>query len=295
MQLYINDSETNYRYDDLGNVLDNTSAKASSESVRNTEGQVIISKNNQGETHRYQYDYKKRLIELKDNKGNQVNYTYDSKGNRIKTNISSTLGQIAQETAYNSRNQVTKIKDEFGRETIITYDNEYRLSEVINPLGNIEKNEYNALNQLTKIIKQSSTGVNESLSYQYDPKRNLKKIIDGSSVYEFFYDAFENVERVELNQKIIVSYEYNDKHQMIKQTYGGVNGDYYDYTYDSKGRLSTAKFSDDINTLCTYGYDELDRVSQINYLGVTTYYSYDRGGKLIRKNGYEWTIRTIYI
>lgn len=283
LQLYINDSETNYRYDDMGNVLDNTSAKASSESVRNTEGQVIISKNNQGETHRYQYDYKKRLIELKDNKGNQVNYTYDSKGNRIKTNISSTLGQIAQETAYNIRNQITKVKDEFGRETILTYDNEYRLSEVINPLGNIEKNEYNELNQLTKIIKQSSTGVNESLSYQYDPKRNLKKIIDGSSVYEFFYDAFENVERVELNQKIIVSYEYNDKHQMIKQTYGGVNGDYYDYTYDSKGRLSTAKFSDDINTLCTYGYDELDRVSQINYLGVTTYYSYDRGGKLIRK------------
>jgi len=88
---------------------------------------------------------------------------------------------------------------------------------------------------------------------------------------------------IELNQKIIVSYVYDDKHQIIKQTYGGVNGDYYDYTYDSKGRLSSTKLNNDVNKICLYGYDELDRVSQVNYLGVTTYYSYDRSGKLIRK------------
>ena len=71
---------------------------------------------------------------------------------------------------------------------------------------------------------------------------------------------------------------------MTKQTYGS-SGDYYEFTYDEKDRLKTIKLNGLVSSLCTYTYDDFNRIAKVNYKGITTYYSYDRSGKLIRKNG----------
>jgi RHS repeat-associated protein len=283
LQLYLNSSSNIYQYDDMGNMMDYMKSQSSNESIRNASGEVLISTNDQGETHRYTYDDKKQLTLVKDNKGNRVRNTYDSKGNQTKMELESSLGKMTHNMTFNTKNQLTKIIDEFGFETNYIYDDENRSSEVINPLGHKDKSEYNEFDQLIKIIKESASGTNESLSYVYDDARNLKKIIvDANTRYEFFYDVYNQLIEVKLNNYTIVKYEYNLKQQMIKQTYGS-SGDYYEFAYDEKDRLKTIKLNGLMSSLCTYTYDDFNRIAKVNYKGVTTNYSYDRSGKLIRK------------
>lgn len=288
LQLYVNSNESHYAYDDLGNIMDQSSAKASSESISNALGQVVQSSNQQGETYRYKYDSKGRLKEVKDNKGNKVVHVYDSKGNPITMELESSLGKVVHQKTYNTKNQLLKYTDEFGHETINTYDNEFRHTEIMDALGHKDKYEYNEYDQLTKILRESSSEQCESLSYEYDEQRNLKKIIvDASKFYEFFYDTYNRIQKINLNTVTIVQYTYNQKHQVLTQKYGSSDGDYYTFVYDTKGRVVSVMFKNDTNNKCEYKYDELDRVSEVKYLGVTTYYSYDRTGKLIRKTDTE--------
>ena len=285
LQLFNQSKESYYSYDDLGNIMDQSTNTSSSEAIKNKKGKVLQTSNKQGETYRYTYDADGELGEVKDNKGNKVTHSYDSKGNPVSMEVNSPLGIISHSKVYNSKNQVLKSTDEFGRETINVYDDEFRHIQTTDPLGYKDINEYNEYNQLTKIIREKDSNENESIEYEYDGSRNLKKIImSPSKYYEFFYDQFNRVEKINLNAKTIVKYSYNNKHQILTQTYGdSINSDYYTFTYDEKDRVETVKLNDDTNSLCKYVYDELDRISEVHYKNNVVYYSYDRQGKLIRK------------
>jgi hypothetical protein len=140
-----------------------------------------------------------------------------------------------------------------------------------------------------KIIREDSQSGSESLSYQYDANRNLKKIIiDPNKYYEFFYDTKNRIDKININSSTIVQYTYNTKNQIVAQKYGShIESDYYTFGYDTKGRLISVSFNGETTPSCTYKYDELDRISEIKYHDVITYYSYDRTGKLIRKTNTE--------
>lgn len=285
LQLYVNSNESHYAYDDLGNIMDQSSAKASSESISNALGQTVQTSNKQGEVYRYKYDVKGQMTEVKDNKGNKVVHVYDSKGNPITMELNSSLGKVAHSKTFNTKNQLVKSTDEFGRESINLYDTEFRHIQTTDPLGHKDKKEYNEFNQLMKIIREDSQSGSESLSYQYDENRNLKKIIiDPSKYYEFFYDTKNRIEKININSSTIVQYTYNTKNQIVTQKYGShVDSDYYTFGYDTRGRLISVSFNGEITPSCTYKYDELDRISEVRYQDITTYNSYDRSGKLIRK------------
>jgi len=285
LQLYVNSNESHYAYDDLGNIMDQSSAKTSSESISNTLGQIVQSSNKQGEVYRYKYDTKGQMTEVKDNKGNKVVHVYDSKGNPITMELNSSLGKVSHSKTFNTKNQLVKSTDEFGRESINLYDTEFRHIQTTDPLGHKDKKEYNEFNQLMKIIREDAQSGSESLTYQYDENRNLKKIIiDPSKYYEFFYNSKNLVEKININSTTIIHYTYNSKSQIVIQKFGShLNSDYYTFGYDTRGRLISVSFNGEITPSCTYKYDELDRISEVRYQNVTTYYSYDRSGKLIRK------------
>ena len=285
LQLYVNSNESHYAYDDLGNIMDQSSAKTSSESISNTLGQIVQSSNKQGEVYRYKYDTKGQMIEVKDNKGNKVVYVYDSKGNPTTMELNSTLGNVSHSKTFNTKNQLVKSTDEFGRESINLYDNEFRHIQTTDPLGHKDKKEYDEFNQLIKIIREDSQSGSESLSYQYDANRNLKKIIiSPNKYYEFFYDTKNRIDKININSSTIVQYTYNTKNQIVTQKYGShVDSDYYTFGYDTRGRLISVTFNGESTPRCTYKYDELDRISEVKYQDIITYYSYDRSGQLIRK------------
>jgi RHS repeat-associated protein len=289
LQLYVNSNESHYAYDDLGNIMDQSSAKATSESISNALGQTVQSSNKQGEVYRYKYDVKGQMTEVKDNKGNKVVHVYDSKGNPITMELNSSHGKVSHSKTFNTKNQLVKSTDEFGRESINLYDTEFRHIQTTDPLGHRDKKEYNEFNQLMKIIREDSQSGSESLSYQYDENRNLKKIIiDPTKYYEFFYDTKKRIEKININSSTIVQYTYNTKNQIVTQKYGShVDSDYYTFGYDTRGRLISVSFNGEITPSCTYKYDELDRISEVRYQDVTTYNSYDRSGKLIRKTNSE--------
>ena len=289
LQLYLNSHESHYAYDDLGNIMNQSSAKTSSESISNTLGQIVQSSNKQGEVYRYKYDNNGQMTEVKDNKGNKVVHVYDSKGNPITMELTSSLGKVSHSRTFNTKNQLVKSTDEFGRESINLYDNEFRHIQTTDPLGYMDKKEYNEFNQLMKIIREDVQGNREALSYQYDTNRNLKKIfIDPNKYYEFFYDTKSRIEKININSSTIVQYTYNPKNQIVTQKYGSqIDSDYYTFGYDARGRLISVAFNGEAIPSCTYKYDELDRISEVRYQEVTTYYSYDRSGKLIRKTNAE--------
>lgn len=284
-QIYANSNEEHYAYDNLGNIMEQSTANASSESISNNRGQIVQSSNKQGEVYRYKYDGKGQLIEVTDNKANRVSHVYDSKGNPVTMELNSSLGKVSHSKTFNTKNQLIKYTDEFGHESINLYDHEYRHIQTTDPLGHKDKKEYNELNQLIRIIREDSKSGSESLSYEYDANRNLKKIIiEPNKYYEFFYDTKNRIDQININSSTIVQYTYNTKNQIVTQKYGShIESDYYTFGYDTRGRLISVAFNGETTPSCTYKYDELDRISEVRYHDVTTYYSYDRSGKLIRK------------
>jgi len=132
----------------------------------------------------YNFDSSGRLTSISDSYSNQITLSYDGNGNLV------------------------NVVDTIGRQLTFQYNSSKRLIGITGPSGTLVSYEYSSSGLLTKAIYPDGT----SITYQYnDPydNMNLTKIIDQNGhSYNYTYDNFDRVIKVERdnsNDKITFS------------------------------------------------------------------------------------------
>ena len=243
-----NGNRTTYKYDDLNRVIttnypDGTSQNTTYDNVSN----LIANTNPMGRTINYTYDSLNRLTQVKYPDGSTVNYTYDANGNCLNE-----IGASASSFyAYDARNRLineTDVINGTSYTTRYTYDNASNILSIIYP-------------------------DNTTLSYTYDP---LERVSSVGGYANFTYTVDNKMNTIKYGNNVTTSYSYDarDRPTRILSAYNGTTLLDLNYTYDGVGNVLS------INNE-VYSYDWLSRlISATGPWGVFNY-SYDPAGNLI--------------
>jgi RHS repeat-associated protein len=230
------------------------------------------------------YDGWGRVIHQTNRHGGQVNTTYDSMGRvATVTNPFTAGGTPGPATSYTY--------DMLGRNTVITLpDTQTEQSvyngnsvTVIDQVNRKTQRLTDGLGRLITVNEQDGSGnLTQATNYSYDALGNLTQVNQGNQLRTYKYDALSRL----TNEKIP---EQGDPTQANQWT--------TTYTYTSSNAVAIR--TDARGVITTYGYDTLNRVSQVSYntvSGVTTAptvtYTYDsdptygttKDGAIVRVN-----------
>ncbi len=254
---------------------------------------------------RFTYDGRNNLTSVTDARNNVVNYTYDGQNNlRTLTTVSGTVVYT-----YNTRGQVTAMRDELNRLTQYGYDSVGNLTTITDTLGNRTRFAYDNLGRLTQLTDARNTVT----TYQYDNGDNLTGVTANvkascpageqcNLVTSYSYDSAGRLLSLTEPNNQVTRTEYDPAGRLLRliQNYqngiheGGEAADrdvITTYEYDSASRLLSV--IDPLGRKTRYEYDTLNRVRRVilNYqdgvysAGVPdqdliTTYSYDAVGNL---------------
>ncbi|WP_168921606.1 RHS repeat-associated core domain-containing protein [Polaromonas vacuolata] len=285
-----------------------------SQTEYNVIDQLTTSTNPLGQTSQLSYDPAGRITAVTNTAGVQIErYSYDSQGRVIsKTdalNQSDTFewgsfsrpikttdrkGQVTTRS-YNERGQVASITTP-DKTISFEYDTVGRLSEVRDP-SSVNTTKYDAANRITQTDSTTAAG-SHRLQYQYDSLGRVStRTLSGSGIIKpevttYSWDAADRL----LGHSSSFGVGTGTGTGAGAGTGTGTQVHSTSYTYDSAGRLATRKVQagnqQDLITQA-YGYDGLERLSQIKYLkaqGTASEqlieqidYQYDAAGQRIAK------------
>lgn len=191
---------------------------------------------------------------------------------------------------------VTRVTSPMGRVTAYTYDASGRASSVVEPRGNVsgaDPNSYRWTATYDNANHTTSIGspLGHTTAWTYDPAGNLDTMTDAKGrITDYSYDPARHLTsvdppgptpattygyddagnldwRTDANQQT-TDYVYDDAGRLVATV--TPLGKRWDYTYDGNGNLKTVK---DANTNSgapgsgpiSYAYDELNRLSSIDY------------------------------
>jgi RHS repeat-associated protein len=219
--------------------------------VYNSYGQVLKATDALGVQTNYTYNSNHRLVRI-DRNGTVIgSYQYDAIG-RISRYTD--INGYTRHYAYNKLDDLVSITYPDGSKTIHTYSTTipHLLESIANQAGRVTTNEYNAHNQLRKIIDPEGG----ETRFDYDAAGHIRELIDPNGNTTFFtYDRDNR----------LVGKKYPDGSQRL-----------FSYT---DGRLKWAKNARGITT--TYTYDKNGNQTKIRYSDgtpdvTTTYDAYNR-------------------
>lgn len=277
------------------------------------------------------YDAYGRAIEAEDSLGNVTKTLYDGQ-NRQKT-VTYADGTVTQ-YSYDDINLTTTTTDADGyssRETMdklgrtvksemitstgpvllgsVTYDQVGNVLTKTDAKGNITKNQYNSLSELTAVtdalgkttnytydMRGNMTGItfpdNNTIQKQYNERGQLvKHTNEKGQIRKYYYDANSNLHKQIDYKGQVQTLAYNTRNQMIEKASGGdVAGFEYDaagqrtkmvdatgtteYLYSAAGLLEGVLLPD--ATTIEYRYDANgNRLSMKDPFGKTVYYKVD--------------------
>ena len=232
-------------------------------------GQLINVTDEAGFLLSYTYDGDGNVASFTDLNGNTTTYTYDGMGNMLST---TDPNGFTLTNTYTSTNRVSSQTDKNGRTTIYTYDGDDNLIHILHP-------------------------DQETQSMTYDAFGNLKSVTnEAGNTFTIDYDSFGNV--MAMNYPIgSETFEYNDRSNVTKiinaegeetmMTYDALfrvksvqddQGNTVTYNYDGNGNAISEL--DPNSVLKTYTYDALNRLTEVQIDGAITRYTYDGFGQL---------------
>ncbi|MEX0937775.1 MAG: RHS repeat-associated core domain-containing protein [Pirellulales bacterium] len=242
------------------------------------------------------YDLAGRLIERRDPLGFRTTTVYDDAGNVLQ--MINPLGHITS-YAYDDAGRRTRSTNPLGHITSFNFDDAGQLESTVNPLGHITSFLYDdagrqeavqdaenhrtstaydgagrpeatvsALGHRTTIVYDEA-GQRKALvdargnrtSFLYDDDGRVRTQLDplGRRTTFSYDDAGRMAGRLDA-RNIITTFGYNSAGLLVDQL-SSPSGLLYTFTYDeNNNRVSMA----DPTGLTTYGYDSLDRVTQVN-------------------------------
>lgn len=163
--------------------------------------------------------------------------------------------------------------------TSYTYTSFGLIDTIVDPLGNVTDNEYNAQGRLTSITFAKGTTQQSTSSLEYDAAGNVTATIDGNGHRtQFAYDARNRLTRITAPDP---------------DGAGPLSAPVTQYTYDSVGNLLTV--TDALGQMTTNTYDSLDRlISQSDSQNHVSRIEYDKSGNpisIVDPQGKSQTIR----
>jgi YD repeat-containing protein len=289
-----------YEYDAFGRVTKITDENGSFSTMEyDRDGNLVYSRNTNGEELRYTYSADGKLETLQDSKGNVTTFHYDAKGN------------------------LTGIERADGTSSGLTYNSNGTVATTMNRRGDTYEYTYNEKGQL---VENKPSTADNPICYEYDARGNTTKITDGDKVttmtyndkdlltridypggrwIEYTYDDFgrqtsikfdddyhvqytynsfcllESIIDVLQGNKVVTHYEYDAQGRPIKETQG--NGTYTEYHYDSLGFLLTKTDYDKNDAVLSqfqYVYNDKGLVGEMTTHDGTWTYDYDSIGQL---------------
>ena len=261
-------------------------------------------------TNVYSPDRKSRLEEVQYGNGGKVKYTYDdfdrvtgvgydndesprfsyeydSKGRAAFVKDSTDGSTIRTGYDQTDRPNETEQRDGDGNlkyRTLIEYDKKNRVkafNEATDDANFKTEYTYDADNRVTKVRYNSSD--TSKVDYVYDKLNRItsRTVTNGTSAYATQYAYVPGA----------VAYGENATTPLVSSiTQGeGENAMNFAYMYDSRGNI-TSETRNGLTT--TYVYDALGQLIRVNdpHENATWIYSYDRGGNILNKAKYAYTI-----
>jgi YD repeat-containing protein len=275
---YPNDGTVKYEYTDQGWITAITDQNGLANEY-DTQGRVLRQTlANGAETIFFYQDQDRMTIVTQPHNGERTSYFYNRR--KLVEKILYADGS-QEETKYDAKENILWKKDRRGNETSYLYNEESQLIAEKQPNGLIHTLKYDAAGR--KIADIDTSGVD--IRYRYDERGNLLEIksrIEGErwQTVRYAYDAKGRTVSYTDGNGNVTHYYYQENESKPWQM-KTAEGDLFTYRYDDASRLMAVE-----NPLgrTEYGYNNLDcRVLEIDVLGNTWKYEYDRLGNLINE------------
>jgi len=230
----------------------------------------------------YTYDAAHRLTGIADGLGNHITYTLDAMGNRTAegaydpssvlsramSRVYSSLNLLSQQIGsagtaavtttlgYDSNGNQTAINAPLSRNTVNTYDELNRLSQITDPASGVTHFGYDANDNLTSV--QDPTTL--STSYTYTGFGDLlTQVSPQTGTTNNTYDSGGNLATSLDARNKTATYSYDVLNRVAQIAYGDQTIGYtYDTGANGKGRLTGAS---DANHSMSWSYDGLGRLT----------------------------------
>jgi RHS repeat-associated protein len=269
---------TTFGYDPLGNLDTITDPRLKITHITNdAAGNVHTVTDPRLHLTQYDHDAQNRVKEVIDAASGHTKYTYDLKGHlRFLTDARAKTTEFQ----YNGRGLVDKTTNALGQSRIFTYDFAGNLRFANDAKGQKVEFVYDDVDQLiTKILRNASNAVTDTVSFGYDDLGSLETASDSDSSLTFTPDPLGRIDSVEASGPLpatTVSYTYDKNGNRTTMT--DPQGFETVYDYDALNRLITLTSHQGV---FTFGYDDASRRNSLTYPnGVTASYNYDDGNQL---------------
>ena len=241
----------------------------------------------------YTYNLANKLIEIRDNLGNKIQYQYDVEGNRIREETKDPNGTLKKylDFTYDPYSRFKRIINPDGMYTEYTYDGKGNRTGTQDPRRNITDYSYDPLDRLIKMAQP----LQAVTDYWYDSQDNPTAVTDpNGNTTQYLYDDFGRKNQTISPDTGTTKYLYDEAGNLIQRA--DAKGTIINYTYDALNRLTAIQFPSDPNQNVTFTYDSTSVTYGIGRLtgrvdpsGSYTFY-YDAHGNLTRE---EKTIDSI--
>ena len=295
---------TSYEYDLLGRLIKTTYPDGSTAAYEyDLRGNLVTETDALGNSTQYEYDKESLLTAVTYANSTKLSMTYDKAGN-ILSETDAAGGKTTY--TYDPIGRLTAVTDALDSKTAYEYDAMDNLKKVKDANGHITTYAYDAKGNMTS----ETDALGNTVTYDYTPEGWLKQITkaDGK-VISFDYDKTGNLITEDYAGEITTENTYNElgkltvtkseegetKYQYDGQGYlisvTNPDGDVVQYTYDQYGRKETLKYPD--GRVVKYAYDGMDRLTKVTGLdGRETQYTYDKLGQ--RTQTTDGTLTTEY-
>jgi len=226
-----------------------------------------------------------------------ITYSYDLAGRLTGVSTPTVSGDPGSGSIVNSFDSAGRFyREQYpdGKQVTFQLDANGNITRLTFPDGYYVDREYDELNRLTAIKLNGSTTAEVSITYDPLSRRATMTYANGTSTeYEFaLNNDLTGISHSFVGSSVDADYQFNDAHQLMSQFvsddqfmwhppasgstgYGAANNmnqyptvDSNTYTYNNNGCLTG-------DTVWTFGYDMLNRLTSASKSGVSASYLYD--------------------
>ncbi|MBN2452050.1 MAG: hypothetical protein JXR77_16810 [Lentisphaeria bacterium] len=293
--------ETRFTYDGSGTLLQSVTAFDGQQTEYTyldsanpaTDGALAGITHPDGTTVSFQYDDDGHLVEVRNNAGEWLTYSYGATG---VVTVADALGRSARialdERGIPSMSTMPsgrvighlagdnlcleRLQDASGRTWRCTYDSRDNLRGLVDAAGAAASFSHDGA---TAQVTSSTDANGNRTTYAVDPQGRLTAITDTAGRQRAFAYGPDGALRSDTNRRgQTIDYDGNAEGLLARTTMP--DGTVFTYTYDGYGRLLTAE---DAEGPITLSYHDDERLSRIEYPGgLSLEYSYDAAGRRTR-------------
>ena len=301
IQLFKEEFGTSYTYDEDGNVtsvVDLQKKNTTYEYNGNGDVTKILEDNKAKVTYTY-YENSHNVETATTEEGLVYSFEYDAYGNNTKVSIGSGTTTISSSATYTTNgNYVASTTDALDKVTTYSYNEDTGVLDWVKYPEDTEatKTVHSYDSMFRKALEECTTSTGAEMSAQYTYEDDyLTAVTTPTTTYSFTYGDFGLRSNVQIGNRTLVSYTYDEDYYPKQLNYG--NGNYIEYKYED-GRKLKENYED--GDTVEYQYDNNGNLARKidSATGRTTTYYYDLTERMVKYEekgtGYSHSVSYAY-